>query len=250
VVTVVLVCTAAAACDGGAQPCFDGPTATYRFRAYDVVSPGTRVAGAEACLLMDGVACGCRVTDEMGETDYPMPVGMGVVPRLSAQGYLSTHAFVPVVHGDGYVASVPMLGDRLEDAYSIHADREVDLDLGVATVWARPAFPESLEGTVLQLLDRSGVPMEEAHGPLYTHWGVSDLLGTDASLGPTAMAFFVNLPPGTYFARAIGPDGDDLYARCNETGSGWERDLEGDLVLELEVFGQGLYTVSRFQCTL
>jgi hypothetical protein len=248
VVTVVLVCTVAAGCDGGAEVCFDAPTAMHRVRVYDLVMPAVGIAGAEGCLLVDGAACGCRVTDENGEVDYPVPVGVEFMSRVSANAYLSTYGFGYNVYGDGYLATFPMISELLAGTYSIYFETEVDLDLGVAAVWALPSPGESLEGTSLQLLDASREPVGEAHGPFYGdgHRPVPD---AEASLGPMALAYFVNLPPGTYFARAIGADGTDLYARCDEAGGGWERDLEGDLVLEIQVFGRGLSIASRFSCT-
>jgi hypothetical protein len=236
-------------CGAEEAPCFEGPAVTYTEQYVDIMSVDVPLEGVEACLIIGGSACGCRTSDATGYVELALPADAEVVWRFSRDDMVPVFSFIrpPVsgaVHSRRRVATRTLLS-----AFASFVGVDVDWSLGFAVVEAYPVDGTSLAGSVAELREGSEALVQEGSGPIYLEAeGLIDVDAT-ASVGSSVAAVWLNLPPGRLFAGLEGSQCEPLLPRCDWFYSGWPRELDGELVLEMEVFAGAMTSVIARECT-
>jgi hypothetical protein len=198
--------------------------------------------------MTDAGACGCQRTDAGGWAELLVPAGAEVHVRLAGDGKVPVHNFYTPQYSSVQWRHYMFPTHLLQAYFPVEIDLETR---GGVSVIIEPVDGASLEGSQVEVLDASGAPVDDAAGPIYASLdGVTDLEAT-ASLGLTVAALWANLPAGRHFVRATSAAGNNIYESCSPSrpGTGWQRDLDGEVVLEVEVFpGAGSSTL-RYECS-
>jgi hypothetical protein len=239
-------------CGKGEQACVEGPTVTYIFGFEDFLSGDVPLEGVEACIFRAKGACGCVVSDARGFAELELPSLQDVVLRFERPDLVPLYSFYATpAHGDvllQYALAPRTIGEALVRGVTGTA---IDRSRGVVAAQAWPVAGASLEGSVAELADPSGGAPDDVAGPFYIDPAVG-LPNVEATSSPSRQLFvlWVNVPPGPYFVRATTADNDDVYRRCpvTATGSGWAREQDGSVALELEVFADAISDVYRYDC--
>jgi hypothetical protein len=224
--------------------CFEGPSVTYTAQFFDFLADEPR-EGVAFCLMVDSRPCGCRTSNANGWVDLEIPADTEVTVRASDGDLINWYIFPRSVRNTSSSHRPP--SRTLVSGLGAFLGVEVSWDLGVVGVDAFPVEGASLEGTVVDLVDASGAPVQSGDGPVY----VVDRMpypDASASLGPSVLAVWANLPPGPIFARLTGSDGEPLLDRCDLHQSGWRREINGEAFFEFEVFAGAVSTVIARYC--
>jgi hypothetical protein len=240
-------------CGTDEGPCFEGPAVTYTHRFEDWINASVPIEEVEVCHMVGERACGCQRSDATGRLDLPLPAGEEVMVRIRSDVHVPLVSFYETLLAAGFYVVYPMVSLPLMQAYADMVGVEPTFFgsgavLGAVAASAAPVDGASMEGSLFELLDPSGMPVE-VDGPFYSDQ-VGGLPAVDASssVGNAAFAVWANVPPGRYVVRVRTASGENLYEKCSVAVFGWERRLDGDVVMEIEVFAGHASTVARREC--
>lgn len=222
---------------GGDGRCFDGEAVELEIRAVGVLpfDDPDPIEGAEVCLSKP-VECGCATTNESGFARLDVPANDDIQVSISKDMRM-TNIVQRTVDTEDLASEVRITRRSDFEAVGMLVDSPIDPSLGHVGVGLLPPPGGSAAGAqvVLHDSDREAVYFENLVPR-------TDRDATDED----GVAFFINVPPGTYEVRS------DSLAMCAAVESGLERLADDGSVeaMEVEVRRDAITQASAVQCDL